>query len=67
MPNNDLPRVVWRKASRSNQQGACVELAHLTNGIAIRDSKNLGPQLDVGRIAWCDLASQIKAGRFDLT
>ncbi|MFB4302268.1 DUF397 domain-containing protein [Actinomadura sp. NTSP31] len=31
----------WRKSSRStNQGGECVEVAALSNGIGVRDSKN---------------------------
>ena len=29
----------WRKSTRSDDYGNCVELAALTNAIAIRDSK----------------------------
>jgi Domain of unknown function (DUF397) len=29
----------WRKSSRSNNAGGCVELATLDQGMAIRDSK----------------------------
>ncbi|TDD68856.1 DUF397 domain-containing protein [Actinomadura darangshiensis] len=33
--------VKWRKSERSGDQGdACVELAHVPNGVGVRDSKN---------------------------
>lgn len=39
--------VTWRKSRRSNdQEGACVELAALTEGVGVRDSKDPdGPKL----------------------
>ncbi|GGP59710.1 DUF397 domain-containing protein [Saccharothrix coeruleofusca] len=37
---------VWRKSSRSATETACVEIAHLPGGVAVRDSKNRsGPVL----------------------
>lgn len=41
-----LGRARWRKSSHSNSQGACVELAPLPGGIAVRDSQDpTGPVL----------------------
>jgi len=43
----DLSKATWRKASHSsNNGGDCVEVARISNTIAIRDSKNpQGPKL----------------------
>ncbi|MFG2085717.1 MULTISPECIES: DUF397 domain-containing protein [unclassified Spirillospora] len=43
----DLSIATWRKASRSsNNGGNCVELARVSDTVAIRDSKDpRGPQL----------------------
>ncbi|WP_204456131.1 DUF397 domain-containing protein [Actinokineospora baliensis] len=35
-----MHRPTWRKSSFSVENGQCVELAALTDGLAIRDSKN---------------------------
>lgn len=56
----DLPRAVWRKASRSGGNGGdCVEVTQLG---AVRDSKNPGRALMVSLPA---LLVTVKAGRFD--
>lgn len=51
----------WRKASRSAEQGNCVELGHTMT--AVRDSKN--PSGPVLRASLGDLVNAVKAGRFD--
>ncbi|MCF2529354.1 DUF397 domain-containing protein [Yinghuangia soli] len=61
-----LSEADWVKSTFSHQNGACVELAGIPGGVALRDSK------DVGRPALCytydELAAFIagvKAGEFD--
>ncbi|TDB90870.1 DUF397 domain-containing protein [Actinomadura sp. KC216] len=57
----------WRKSSRSDSRGECVELAELDSSVGIRDSKNPDtPHLTVGREALSGLLSRIKAGELDL-
>jgi len=62
----DLTHAVWIKANASNQNGTCVELAALADGVAMRDSKN--PDLPALRYTRDELAAFIagaKAGEFD--
>ncbi|TDC76748.1 DUF397 domain-containing protein [Actinomadura sp. 7K507] len=36
-----MTRPAWRKSSHSGtQEGACVEIADLSSGVGVRDSKN---------------------------
>lgn len=52
--------ISWRKSTRS-ETGDCVELAHVTNGGLLRDSKNAaGPALPVSITA---LVQAVKADR----
>ena len=68
MDRTDLSRAQWRKARRSSGNGACVEVAALQGGAAIRDSKapNAGALLLAHQQLRAFLAD-IRAGRHDLT
>ncbi|GAA4869565.1 DUF397 domain-containing protein [Saccharopolyspora cebuensis] len=56
----------WRKASRSQNGSACVEVGRVADGAAVRDTKNratgyfttTGPQ-------WAAFLGAIKTGRYD--
>ncbi|HEU5032188.1 MAG TPA: DUF397 domain-containing protein [Spirillospora sp.] len=58
----DVSGVVWRKAKRSGENGgACVELAHLFEGVAVRDSKDPdGMKLLLSRADFRGLTEVIK-------
>jgi hypothetical protein len=67
-PDIDLPRALWRKSTRSNNGGACVEVATNLSGIvAVRDSKQgNGPVLTVTHDDWAAFTDKVKAGAFSL-
>jgi hypothetical protein len=62
----DFSKVLWRKSRRSTN-GSCVELAPLTEGVAVRDSKNPdGAQLAFTRSDFRRLVVRVKANSLDL-
>jgi len=74
MPGPELSRAQWRKSSRSNAQGQCVEVAAVTRPgravehvVAIRDSKDPhGPKLIVTPAQWRAFTAAVQTGAFDL-
>jgi hypothetical protein len=65
---DDLTRAPWRKASASQGNGACVEVAPLSGGrMAVRDSKDngLGPVLVYTPEEWSAFLDGAKRGEFD--
>jgi hypothetical protein len=49
----DLSRANWRKSTRSQANGDCVEFAELEDAVALRDSKNpSGPPLLFSHSEW---------------
>lgn len=61
-PEVDLSRAVWRKSTRSNNGGACVEVArNLSEVVAVRDSKHReGAVLIFGHDQWRSFLSGTK-------
>ncbi|WP_018831381.1 DUF397 domain-containing protein [Salinispora tropica] len=51
---SDLPQPLWRKSSKSGNEGNCVEVAdNLPGMVGVRDSKDPdGPALVFGPAAW---------------
>ncbi|MFF9895047.1 DUF397 domain-containing protein [Streptomyces longispororuber] len=53
MNTPDLANAAWRTSSYSSGQGACVEVAPISDGIATRDTKDrTGPVLAFTREGW---------------
>lgn len=68
MNSADLTGARWRKSSRSNSQGQCVEVALLDAGrVAVRDSKDAGhgPALVFTAAEWAAFSGGMADGEFD--
>lgn len=63
---DDLTPAVWRKSTYSSNQGACLEVADLGDGRAVRDSKHpTGPALVFTATEWAAFTAGVRAGDFD--
>jgi hypothetical protein len=68
MRSSDLTNVRWSKSRRSNGGGGgnCVEVARLSDQVAMRDSKDPdGPVLTFPRPEWHAFLDAIRSGEFD--
>jgi hypothetical protein len=64
---NTPSELKWIKASASAGNGACVEVARLEVGVAVRDSKDPdGPVLRYTPQEWAAFLDGAKAGEFEL-
>jgi hypothetical protein len=62
-----MDNLEWRKARRSANNGACVELAPAAGQVLIRDSKDQdGPVIAYSEYSWRLFVAAAKTGRFDL-
>jgi hypothetical protein len=59
-------RTHWRKSTRSNGSGECVEVAELGHDVAVRDSRDPdGAVLSFSPEAWRSFVEAVKRGEFD--
>ena len=64
----DLSHAVWRKSTASHGDGACVEVAVLSDAVAVRDGKHPGgPALVFTPAEWDAFLAGAKDGEFDRT
>jgi hypothetical protein len=62
----DPSKLKWRKAQGSVNNGACVEVAHADDMVAVRDSKNpAGHVLTYTRHEWIAFLDGAKRGDFN--
>lgn len=64
--NTDLSEAKWFKSSRSGGDKACVEVAFLTGGVGVRDSKDpTGPALIFTPDEWETFTTGLAGGKLE--
>jgi len=63
----DIPKsAVWRKSSKSNGQGACVEVAFLDDGrVALRESDEPDSVVVTSAVKWDAFLAGVRENEFD--
>ena len=62
----DLTHAQWRKATASQGNGECVEVAFIPNAVAMRDSKDpRGPVLVFTPGEWAAFKQGVQDGEFE--
>ncbi len=62
----DPTPALWWKSTYSNSMAACVEVANLDRGRAVRDSKDpTGAHLTFSGTEWAAFTAGVRAGEFD--
>jgi len=62
-----MTELAWKKSTRSNAGGDCVEVANPSRAVLVRDSKDqAGPALSFTADTWTGFVKGIKIGQFDL-
>jgi hypothetical protein len=66
VPTDAREDLNWRKAMRSLNHGACVEVANGHTTVAMRDSQDReGPEVRYSAFAWRSFITTAKLGGFD--
>nr|WP_203935561.1 DUF397 domain-containing protein [Planosporangium mesophilum] len=62
-----MSRAAWRKSTKSGNNGGCVEVAFLDDGVAVRDTKDrTGPVLVFTNHEWDAFLDGVSKGEFNL-
>ena len=62
----ELAFAAWRKSTRSGGGNNCVEVAFVSSGVGVRDSKNrLGTAFVFDSTAWALFLGDVRDGSFD--
>ncbi|PRW64650.1 DUF397 domain-containing protein [Actinopolyspora mortivallis] len=66
MHQPDFTGASWFKSTRSTQNAACVEAAHVPGFTGVRDTKDRdGGTLAIPRNQWAAFLDAVKIGRFE--